>query len=253
MPGLVIPTRFCVLTTQRSGSTWLRDLLDSHPDIICFGELFYSKRARLTDPHIQPYHLQRAEIGGRRPRVVWNYLKRLETHPHAKRAVGFKLMYGQLAQFPEILPRLILGRYTIIHLVRENLLDVVLSEHRAARTGLAHTTQAVEQVAVKLNVVELHRRLVFLSRCMSMTRWALRALPLDFRELSYEQLTTNPQAALESVMQQLGILSDGVCFRSERQKISSGDYRGKIENYDEVHRALAGTAFEDLLQSGRSS
>src|SRR5688572_27130006 len=32
--------RFIVLSNPRSGSTWLIDLLNSHPDVVCFSELF---------------------------------------------------------------------------------------------------------------------------------------------------------------------------------------------------------------------
>ena len=32
--------RFVILTTGRSGSTWLVEALNSHDEIVCFGSLF---------------------------------------------------------------------------------------------------------------------------------------------------------------------------------------------------------------------
>ena len=39
-------SRFVIITMQRSGSTMLRSMLDNHPEISCFGELFKD----ITDP-----------------------------------------------------------------------------------------------------------------------------------------------------------------------------------------------------------
>jgi LPS sulfotransferase NodH len=45
--------KFIILTTQRSGSTWLTDLLNNHPHVRCYSELFLN---RDRPNEIKPWH-----------------------------------------------------------------------------------------------------------------------------------------------------------------------------------------------------
>ena len=107
------PATFVVVTTQRSGSSWVVDLLDSHPSVACYAELF-----RVTDRTIADYGASRvprftvtldvdADPTARRllPRRL-SYLRRLVREHDDARAVGFKLMYDQVPDHPGLVPAL---------------------------------------------------------------------------------------------------------------------------------------------------
>ncbi len=78
-------TRFVILGAGRSGTTFLQSLLSSHPDIVCFGEIFHllSRRGHDLD------EIVRDPIG-----YVSNTVYR--AYPGQTRAVGYKMIYTQL-------------------------------------------------------------------------------------------------------------------------------------------------------------
>ena len=127
-------TTFVILTTQRSGSGWLVDLLDDHPAIAAYEELF-----RVTDTTVARRGATRvprfevmvgpstfstsAGLVPRRHRYVRGLAR---AHPEA-RAVGFKLMYDQTRDHPGLVPALALMRARFIHLVRHDSLSAIVS------------------------------------------------------------------------------------------------------------------------------
>src|SRR5688572_22652128 len=96
--------RFVVLTTSRAGSTWLIELLNMQSGVKAHGELFLD-RPRLTPAIADLADYPRfVELHGtpswtRIPKVL-SYLSALY---RAQGTVGFKLMYSQLREHPEIL------------------------------------------------------------------------------------------------------------------------------------------------------
>jgi LPS sulfotransferase NodH len=242
-------TRFCILTSQRSGSTWLRSLLDSPPEIRCFGELFlYRPWSTWPDSRFLPFYEFRQKQRGLRPGITLGYLDGLSHYPGEHQAIGFKLMYNQLATFfPEILYELIRRRYKIIHMVRENQLDVLISQQRRKLTGVAHTTSAEPPVCVHLDVSRLWWQLRLHEAMVLSARAFLRLIPLDVQEITYEQLQSSRDTTLTSISRLLGVQSDKVHYQSDMRKINTSGYRKCIANYEEVNARLCGTRFARLL------
>src|SRR5439155_9377077 len=158
--GSAVVTRFIVLSTQRSGSTWVVDMLSSHPRVVAYSELFMHGGEGTPSwgpvqdlPYWQTYI--REQRGGRlaRPVQLWRYLGRAFEERPGVDAVGFKLMYSQLIIIAKpLMPALWLKRVRIVHLMRRNALDVVLSKEAGqARRGVLHARegQPVEAVRVK--------------------------------------------------------------------------------------------------------
>ena len=110
--------KFCILTTQRSGSTWLSTILDSNSIIQGFRELFIDREFIFLDTKLSTFLLyQKNNSSKKRPQIIFEYLNELDNYMTEREAVGFKLMYGQLLDYPEIVWKLIKDRYKIIHLV----------------------------------------------------------------------------------------------------------------------------------------
>src|SRR5688572_2767565 len=106
-------------------------MLNKVQGIEAHGELF------LRLPRLKPAIAGRADYlrfseiynapGLRRSYLIWRYLDELFCR---SRTVGFKLMYPQLRQYPELFAYIVSRRVRIVHLTRINQLDVVISEER---------------------------------------------------------------------------------------------------------------------------
>ncbi len=134
-------TKFVVLTSQRSGSAWLISILRKLENTSAYGELFLGRKRvpgkmEWDSDFAYPRFIETEASGlAIRPLSVFSYLDELYRQPGA---VGFKLMYSQLRQYPEILAYLVRHHISVVHLVRQNHLDVVISGAVAARTGQTH-------------------------------------------------------------------------------------------------------------------
>jgi hypothetical protein len=71
--------RFLVVGTPRSGSTWLVESLNTHPSLMCQGEL-------LDDPYLKEHPLFRA-YPWQHIQAYWAFAK------FARKKCGFKLFY----------------------------------------------------------------------------------------------------------------------------------------------------------------
>lgn len=248
-----IPHRFVVLTTQRTGSTWMMDRISSVPGAQGHRELFYDEPRREPPKGLCNDFERYVEIGsrfgnGRRPWSVFGYLDRLYYRPGA---VGFKLMYSQLRNYPEILWYIVRRRLTVVHLVRSNHLDVILSRDLKNRTGTAHITDNEgehQPDEIALNPGSIAKRVKRLDRKQGFFRGLLRVLPVPVHEVSYESLCEDDNAFLE-VCDFLGIPGEREDrSRTRLRKIQRSAHSKLISNYGEVKSALMLAGYEHLLQ-----
>ncbi|HAG84634.1 MAG TPA: hypothetical protein DCL61_26645 [Cyanobacteria bacterium UBA12227] len=246
-------TKFVVITKQRSGSSWLIDLLNSHEDIRAFGEIFLDRPVEVqpwnqnTLPPIRFYEFKTFNSNFR-PWITWQYLNMINSWTDKYQAVGFKLMYNHLWHYPEILSKLIFDQYKFIHLIRKNPLDNLLSIQHKKQTGLPHWVGNAEVKLQKvylnpqflINNLERHENQIYFARMM------LRCLPLPVIQITYEFLYQNCQEALKTLGFFLSINPNSFS-KSNFNKIAVGSYRDKIENYEEVKELLSSTRFQSLL------
>ncbi len=133
---------FILLSTQRSGSQYFESLLNSHPDIRCYGELFSAG----------PEHKERIARGISAMQIDVKELDALNEAPKAalrnviwrnpqpSRAVGFRLFYLHLIDFPR--PALLdeafseFNELQVLHLKRSNLLEQLVSYEIAKQTNV---------------------------------------------------------------------------------------------------------------------
>lgn len=246
-----ISRKFCVITTQRSGSTWLSSLLDSHPNIIAFDEIFLARTPRqLPEKYYLRFYDFRKQTSGQRPWITFKYLDEFINHyPEPHQFIGFKVMYNHLFHYPEILVKLIQDQYKIIHLNRENHLDIFISSVNSKKHALAHTKTQVQLEAVTLEPAALLKSLKSLEMKKKLAQnFLLPCLPLPKLEISYHSLCTNKNQVLNSITDFLGVEECYESFQSDHQKINKGSYRDKIANYDEIEKVLTGTKYAHFLQ-----
>jgi LPS sulfotransferase NodH len=248
-------TNFVVLSTQRSGSTWVVDMLTSHPRVVAYSELFMHggegkpKWGAENDlPYWQTYIQDKGGRRPARPYWLWHYLGEAFRERPGIDAVGFKLMYSQLTRISRpLMPALWLKRVRIIHLIRRNALDVVLSkEAGAARGGRLHARDGnhVERVRLRLDIDDLLRRMTLHERAIAGARVRFKRVGLPYREVVYEDLAED-ENAFASLFDFLGV--EPAPVSSSLQKLNPTAHEELIENYGEVREALEGTEFAPLL------
>lgn len=209
--------RVVLFSMQRSGSGWLQDTLSSHPRMWFDTEIlvgkdkgrFYNFVAREIEQSSWKSKHKRTKISRQWVTAFlddyWNStLSRCLEH---NVVCGFKLMYSQMRLFPTIWRYLRQQDVCIIHLVRENILDIELSDVRATSTRIAHcrskertrcNVTAQRQQSYKLNVDTLRRKLGVRLRAQQHARLDLRYNRLKTLEVHYETLLHQQQEWLQS-------------------------------------------------------
>ncbi|MBE9140104.1 sulfotransferase [Nodosilinea sp. LEGE 07088] len=247
--------KFCIITTQRSGSTWLVKLLNNHPGIRCFDEmLLYRTPDKRRDPNMLRYFDYRQAKGGWRPWILLEYMNRFfDEYPGDYEYIGYKVMYDQLVKRPEVIYPLIKQNYKLIHLVRENFLDIVLSKKNMQKNQLAHASQEVKLDKIYLHPKNLMTELTFLDFKLRTFRAFLAMLPNHSIEISYADLCVDKNEVLAKVLDFFEVESEVVEFKSSLVKMAKGSYADKIENYRDIEQILKGTRFQYLLDDGAES
>lgn len=243
-------TRFVILTSQRSGSTWLVSLLNQLKDTTAYGELFLPRK------HVENWDADfayprfdeaRGQTAGIRPLQVFHYLDKVYQH---RGAVGFKLMYSHLYRYPEILLYFWTHRVRVIHLVRKNPLDLVISQALKRKVKRAHRLAdepPLEDVQVELDPQTLIQKLQTRQRKIKRGHMILRFSGLRSIEIGYEDLQKNPPV-FQSLCRFLSIETDSVIPQSRFQKIRRKSQDQIIKNYSEVKEVLEGTRFLSYLE-----
>ncbi len=242
---------FVVFTTNRSGSEWVMSTLNSFPGVSTQGELFldrpHSAEKQWDTAFAHPRYIETRKGLSLRPFSVFSYLKGLYSLPGK---VGFKLMYKQLGAYPEILLYFLSNRVQVIHLVRRNHLDVMLSYAVKASIGHAHLMvgqKTPDDLQVELDTSNLVRKMAWLQKQQDWARTLLKATGLSHMEAAYEDLVRDP-SLFQRIGEFLVVESGGQMPHSELTRIRKGSHREVIGNYEQVRSALANSEFAGLLE-----
>jgi LPS sulfotransferase NodH len=245
--------KFVVLSSQRSGSTWLMNLLNQMDDTTAYGELFLRRK---RDPEgvtwdsensYPRFYEDRPGNPGVRPFSVLSYLGKVYQQPGA---VGFKLMYSQVQKFPEILAYLTLRRVHVVHLVRQNLIAGIVSRAIKDKTRRAHRLAGEPELAdiqVQLNPKKLIAKLERRERKIRLARRLLSWTLLPHIEVAYEELEQD-LSCFHEVCSFLSIQSGGTMPKSSLVKLNRRPHAEVISNYSEVREALLATPFARYLE-----
>jgi hypothetical protein len=248
-------TRFVLLATQRSGSSWVRQMLNSHPDVVADDELFVKASApRIAEGRAGPeFWALRWKEQGRglrclmRPPQVFRHLDEyFEERAGRCRATGFKLMYDQALLYPEIPLYLARRGVSVVHLIRQNFLDILLSKRGTALRGVYHSAETVEPVRIALDPSKLVRALSWQERSVRWATAVTSTLRLRCITAHYADLVGEPRR-FEDVFSFLGVPRPDAPLSSALRKLNRAPHRELIENYEEIRSVLDGTRFASLL------
>lgn len=242
--------KFVVLTSQRSGSTWLVDLLNNHPDISAASELFLG-RSTQEDPHgysFNQFYYYKKRTLAIRPFSTFLYLQKFEND--AKNgAAGFKLMHSQLRFLLELIPWFVIRRYRIIRLTRRNHLNKIISAKLRRETNIAHLKDRsgiTQEAEVYLDPQETLNKIQYKERQKKRMDFLAEYLPNPSLYITYNQLRNDCTSAMNKVADFLQVEKQEK-WKSKHKKINKKSQEGRLENYLEVKSVLSQTSFKKLL------
>ena len=256
---------FFIWFTGRTGSTFLCDLLHSHPQIFCRKEQFCEvKIGESTDFPVDARTFEDvAGTFGRRLFVndgiiddpteeqTLNYLDSILGR--SELACGFKLKFPmQSLVYPELVERLkSIPNLKVIELVRENALKQAVSLHNVGRIKNLETskscnvTEAVELEPLWLDIPATIQFANFFIRSRERFRAFSAGFPNVF-PVHYEQLLNAQEDAIASILEFLEVDSS-VELKSQFKKTTPDKLSEAVQNYDELKAAVSRTALADYL------
>ena len=247
--------KFVVVGVQRSGTTLVTTLLDSHPDVFCAGELFKMRPARgkvdVRDGGYRRYissavHLKLVDRVAR-AHLVRAYLDRFFDRPGYD-AIGFKLMRNHLyrGQFPSAIRYLVREQSSVIHIVRENVLKTHVSRLMAQRTGTFHGTSGRDggRNAIEVPTNDLVRKLSRIAEQNSELRQIFEG-SMPYLACTYERLIADQENENDRILGFLGLR--GTRLKTPLVKLTSDNLSNIVTNLDAVQRSLHGTEFEQWI------
>jgi LPS sulfotransferase NodH len=272
------PVVSILLATQRSGTNFLRSVLNSHPDLDCYPEVFLNPRPDedLTAGYrhgIQPFwHFFRDRLEAdpmtgmpdNRPEPVRQYFETLsETADTMGRTILVDVKYNSLHHMdqywrtptapPEMLKFFAAQEYPIIHLTRNDPVRVAVSLLHARETSqyVASKEQAVRSSVITPDPVEFHHLLRGQRRNRDLIRNWLRKFP-EVLEIAYEDLLDAEDAsgmnaeAFGRIETFLG-LEARTEFRAKTKRTTARPLQEVLGNFGAIQKRLAGTEFECYL------
>ncbi len=241
--------KFCILTTQRSGSTWVIDSIQRsvHSKGV-FGEPFLDQPAKIKDPWNEPhgnlvppvrYYDWRKKSGAFFLTAPKLYLSFLELYAHKETFFGFKLMYDQLIKKPFLASLLKQGDYSVINLQRNNLLDVYISsQYMHMRKTKAHVRRddvaaknAFEPLAV--DPAAAYRYIIKAILQEKIAKIIMKPSGIKMGTLEYSRLVKKDSNEIEKLNRLVGQPVD-LFSKDGFQKLSPKKTSDKIRNYKEV-------------------
>lgn len=193
-------TRFIILASTRTGTTVVGNALADHPAVLYFGVLFHYLPARRAE------EAGRITIGAGVTRSLSDgvpfcregddraaYVQRVlgRTKPGVG-AVGFKLFYAQARRGPNASVWDYLDAdldLRIVHVRRDNWLESLVSQERAARTNVWHTRGATDSEPFAIAPARCLRFFERKARALAAAEAVLRAhavLEVEYAEIAGE-------------------------------------------------------------------
>lgn len=257
-----------IIGTQRTGTTVLRSIIDSHPDTYCYGEVFYSRHAHQEDCFY--YYLKervREDINycvpsrDRNEILLRGYLDRLAELSEYQKRVVFDCKYDFLcgaletgmrkpSQEPFLASKFREFGVSVIHLTRKNTLAIYVSSLLSMKNRKWATSdpESLKVTSVHVPTDGLLKRLE--GREIEMKEMdTILSKNMNILRLSYEDLFDGDAVdddALVSISRHLELPDK--FSRTTKLKKMAPPLHIAIENIKDVEDTLRGSGYEWCLE-----
>jgi hypothetical protein len=232
---------FIIYGQSRSGSTLLKELLNSHPDITCDGELLTMGWKYLDHPLT-------IKLISKYPYPYFN-LRRLRS---GSPVYGFKFMIFNSRKPGKVLQHLVRNHWKLIHIHRNNILKQSLSNIIAKETRHWHLKEGESPPDYRLEIPpekllgELNTRKIWSERGNRFLE-GIPHLRLDYEsDLEEEENWSRTAARLFSYLD--------LEYQPVSSRINKTDprpYREVISNYDDLITSLEKSNYGHLLKDNQ--
>jgi hypothetical protein len=257
----ILPTRrrVALIAHARTGTHYLRGLLNTHPGVFFYDEILYPsffdhgfyqrwRQAIETNPD--------ALFVARSIRPIFEDLLRDLTDRRTEPVVGFDLKIPQLEELPRLHHAIIEADFDVIHLTRTNTLRSVISERimwQRISDGDTVVHRDYTPAAASINIdpaaliAHMHRRLELDERI----RTLYAPLGPRYCHLAYESFESEPDAprTLAPILQHLGLDPAKATFRQDLKRQNPAPLRDLVTNFEDLAAALRNTPFEPQLHT----
>jgi LPS sulfotransferase NodH len=217
----------------RSGSKFLRSLLNQHPDVNDYGEIFHNRESGFDET--------------KTPLKVFSQIAL-----SSEKQPGFQFRYPRHPkEFPEIneiIENAVSGQsLKFILLKRRSKIKAAVSQQNSERlkkdTGKAHLFKSTKYLVEKLSL-DVNRALKeALDRERKDDYYVsfVKGKQLDYVEVYYEDLCADPESIVNEIFRFLGLspLKPGTLQESDLVKVTSDDLPDSLHNFDELKEALS--------------
>ena len=225
--------RFVILFEGRTGSTYLIESLDSHPNVRALLEMLVGLRKDGAKAQLE---WARKALT---PRILGRY-----------GAIGFKTKLRDIinpTEFAELLREM---HVRIIYMQRRNRIKAVISMINSRRLKNATNdynlySQNDRLAPITMDLDKFDDMLLFREKLDSKLEAYVNHLKLPTMTLYYEDLWTDDCSALKSTYNFLGFpfkQTQGKCLKN-----TSDDLREVIINFDELRSRYIGTPYESMF------
>ncbi len=247
---------FVLLFQGRTGSSLLKQSLDSHPKIHMLGE--EPAGILLTDGVKRTGWAHR----GRRKRVGRVQLEWIRAFFESPPSGGV-LRHGFKTKLIDVLPRkdfatlLETSGCTVLHSTRRNLVKMAVSALNATeqhkRTGRYNRTESDPALpALQVSPAEFRAELAERVRREEDLARFVETLPIPVLKVEYEDLLLDLSGQLERICAFLEV--PAASLQARDRKNTSDDLRLALANFDEVKAAFRDTRFETMFdEAGKGS
>ncbi|MDJ0569650.1 MAG: sulfotransferase domain-containing protein [Pleurocapsa sp. MO_192.B19] len=237
-------TNFFISFFERSGSSFLVDLLNQHPDISCKTEVFSIKKINENRCRL-PQFPNREAVRDTLDRIYQKGLK----------ANGFKFKYqGQYDLYPDVYEYLLenADKINVIFLYRKNRLKAAISKQNQLRlVSMGKPSNLDQDNFVKLEKLNLNIEQAF--------KYINQREILDkkyYEELkkfknkyvvAYEDLNNETDSIIKNIYSFIRV--DSTYKPSEKiKKITSDNIKDALANYEELVEKIKCTRYEQYLE-----
>lgn len=239
--------KFIILACGRTGSTLVQHTLNEHPEIEMHGELFYV----LETPREQVLQIQAYQDGT----DAALYLKDIvfgERDRQKQKAVGFKMIYFHARKDNEARKAwnyfLVHKDIHVIHLIRQNLLECIISDEVAKRNNQWLLQKGCRPIEVAFFRIEPESCRVFFENVFAWQEWVTRSFK-DHPVMTVEYETDICLAFQETMNRIHEFLSVTPCYAPMvLQKQAQKKTTDQVCNYDELKEYFQYTLFSEFFE-----
>jgi len=239
--------RIIILTTQRTGSTWLITLLNNYKNIQEFGEPFINNNYinniyNLNDERFEYYNYIKKNNLKNNFKNIKKYIQNLENYSESNITI-FKIMYSQIKKNIRLILLLFNKNTYIIHLKRENIYESIISSIYSEKTKTTHIlnkeNRKINRIFINKKLLKKRKFLIMIYRSF-FSFFIYIFLSKKTINIEYQELVKNKKNILMQIYKHIGMPIKIETLNDITNKILSNDYKEIIINYDEI---------KDLIQN----